>query len=58
MIWFFTFTTVGISVFTFLLAMQRLARVPFLKILGGTAILGITGFLAFKVHDRLPVRIS
>ncbi|MEW6710849.1 MAG: hypothetical protein AB1403_13570 [Candidatus Riflebacteria bacterium] len=48
MLWFFAFTGVGIAVFAFFLAVKSLVRVPFLKIIGGSVIFGLTGLLAAK----------
>lgn len=50
MLWFFAFTSIGIVIFAFFLALKRFSRIPFLKILGGSILMGITGTLAFKAH--------
>lgn len=48
MLWFFTFTTVGIAVFALFLALKSMVRIPFLKIFSGSAILFLTGLLASR----------
>ncbi|HNW10486.1 MAG TPA: hypothetical protein PLK58_02660 [Candidatus Rifleibacterium sp.] len=48
MLWFFAFTTVGIAIFALFLALRRMTRMPFLQMLGGTAILSLCGWLATR----------
>ncbi len=48
MLWFFAFTTVGIAIFALFLALHRMFRMPFMQMLGGTAILSICGWLATR----------
>ncbi|MFZ5952476.1 MAG: hypothetical protein ACOYXC_17375 [Candidatus Rifleibacteriota bacterium] len=49
MLWFFAFTGVGIAVFAFFLAVKSMVRIPFLKIISGSVLLGLTGLLAARV---------
>ncbi|MDN5279666.1 MAG: hypothetical protein PWR01_3631 [Clostridiales bacterium] len=52
MIWFFAFTTIGIAIFALFLTLKRFAQLPFLKIIGGTFLMGVTGILAFKANQN------
>lgn len=49
MLWFFAFTAIGIAIFAFFLALHRIARLPFMQLIGGTALLSICGWLASRV---------
>ena len=48
MIWFFMFTTVGIAIFAFFLALKRISNIPVIKWVQGSALLGIFGILSFS----------
>lgn len=51
MLWYFAFTTIGISIFAFFLALKKFIGFPFLKIFAGTALLATAGLLSFKAGN-------
>ncbi|MBU1109206.1 MAG: hypothetical protein KKB51_21185 [Candidatus Riflebacteria bacterium] len=50
MLWFFAFTTLGIAIFAFFLALRKFFALPLLQLLGGGAILGLCGLLAARIQ--------
>lgn len=52
MLWFFAFTSIGIAIFALFLALKKFTRIPFLKICGGSLLIGLTGFLALKAQSN------
>lgn len=50
MLWFFAFTSLGIAIFTFFLALHKIRQLPVFKLIGGTALLGLSGWLATRIE--------
>jgi hypothetical protein len=50
MIWFFAFTTLGLAIFAFFLALRRFIAMPILQLLSGGMILGLCGLLAARAR--------
>lgn len=48
MLWFFAFTSLGIAIFTFFLALHKIKKLPFGRILSGAVLLGLSGLLAAR----------
>ncbi len=53
MLWFFAFTSLGIAIFTFFLAVHKLRKLPLGKLIGGTVLLGLSGLLAARADSKL-----
>lgn len=49
MLWFFAFTTIGIAIFALFLALHRLMKLPIFKMVSGTALLGLCGWLSAQI---------
>lgn len=47
--WFFAFTAIGIAIFAFFLALQRLLKLPVMQLIGGTALLSLCGWLTAQI---------
>ncbi|HNX76337.1 MAG TPA: hypothetical protein PLM07_11950 [Candidatus Rifleibacterium sp.] len=49
MLWFFAFSAIGIAIFAFFLALNRLVKLPVTQMIGGTALLSLCGWLATRI---------
>lgn len=56
MIWFFAFTAMGLATFAMFIALKKVLNITLRRIIGGTALLGICGLLAFTAEKSLLAR--
>jgi len=53
MLWFFAFTSLGMAIFTFFLALHKIRQLPVFKFIGGAALLGLSGWLAAQIELKV-----